>query len=189
MTEKIGPVNGLYPTPTTLVGALVNDRPNFITIAHIGIMTMEHISLGMGKVHYTNAGIKDTGTFSVCLPNESLVVETDYCGIMTGKNTDKAALFDVFYGDLETAPMISQCPVCMECRLDRVIDFDNHDVFVGKIVQTWADPAAMKDGKLDMAKIKPLLFDMPSRQYWALGAPLAKCWNVGKQLKRQKAGS
>lgn len=57
--EKPGAVSALYPTPTTLVGALVDGNPNFITIAHIGIMT--------------------------------------------GRKTDKAALFDVFYGQLERA--------------------------------------------------------------------------------------
>ena len=139
--EKIGPVNALYPTPTTLVGALVNGKPNFITIAHIGIMTMNHISLGIHKSHYTNAGIKENQIFSVCLPSEDLMVETDYCGIMTGKKTDKAAIFDVFYGELEKAPMIRECPICMECRLERIVDFEAHDVFVGDVVQTHVNPA------------------------------------------------
>ena len=91
--KKIGATNALYPTPTTLVGAMVGGKPNFITIAHVGIMTHHHISLGMGKSHYTNAGIRENKAFSVCLPSENLVVETDYCGIMTGKKTDKASLF------------------------------------------------------------------------------------------------
>src|SRR3989339_646209 len=86
MKEKLGAMNALYPTPTVLVGATVSGKPHFITIAHIGIMTHNHISLGMGKIHYTNAGIRENKTFSVCLPSENLVIETDYCGIMTGKN-------------------------------------------------------------------------------------------------------
>ena len=62
MKEKLGATNALYPTPTVLVGATVNGKPNFITIAHVGIMTHTHISLGIGKVHHTNAGIKDNKT-------------------------------------------------------------------------------------------------------------------------------
>jgi flavin reductase (DIM6/NTAB) family NADH-FMN oxidoreductase RutF len=182
--EKLGPRNALYPTPTTLVGALVNGKPNFITIAHIGIMTLKHISLGVHKSHYTNAGIKENGVFSVCLPPEALMVETDYCGIMTGKKTDKAALFDIFYGELEKAPMIRECPVCMECRLDRIVDFESHDVFVGEVVQTHADPAVLTDGKVDIAKVKPLLFDMASMRYWTLGPSVGNCWSAGKKLKR-----
>jgi flavin reductase (DIM6/NTAB) family NADH-FMN oxidoreductase RutF len=182
--KKIGGVNALYPTPTTLVGAMVNGKPNFITIAHIGIMTMNAVSLGMGKVHYTNAGIKENRCFSVCVPSEDLIVETDYCGIMTGKKTDKAALVEVFYGGLETAPMIKACPVCMECSLERVVDFPDHDVFIGKIVETYVHESVLRDGTIDIAKVRPLLFDMNSRKYWSLGGELGDCWNVGKQLKK-----
>jgi len=187
MKRKLGAINALYPTPTVLVGAMVSGKPNFIAIAHIGIMTHSHISLGMNKIHYTNAGIKENKTFSVCLPSENLVIETDYCGIMTGKKTDKSTLFDVFYGELKTAPMIQQCRVCMECRLDRIVDFSTHDIFVGEIVQTYADESVLFDTKIDVSKLKPLLFDMNSRKYWSLGGEIAQCWNIGKQLKTEKA--
>jgi flavin reductase (DIM6/NTAB) family NADH-FMN oxidoreductase RutF len=183
--QQIGPVNALYPTPTTLVGALVKDKPNFITIAHIGIMTLDHISVGIHKSHYTNAGIKENKVFSVCLPSEDLMVETDYCGIMTGKKTDKAAIFDVFYGELEKAPMIRECPICMECRLERIVDFVEHDVFVGQVVQTHADPAVLTDGQVDIAEVKPLLFDMASKGYWSLGPRVGNAWGEGKKLKRK----
>ena len=183
--QRLGSVNALYPTPTTLVGALVNGKPNFITIAHIGIMTLDHISLGIHKSHYTNTGIKENGVFSVCLPSEDLMVETDYCGIMTGKKTDKAAIFDVFYGDLEKAPMIRECAVCMECRLERIVDFAEHDVFVGQAVQTYADPGVLTDGQVDISKVKPLLFDMASKRYWTLGPSIGNAWGEGKKLKRK----
>ena len=65
MKEKLGGVNALYPTPTTLVGANVNGKPNFITIAHVGMMTHHHISLGMGKLHHTYSGIKENKTFRI----------------------------------------------------------------------------------------------------------------------------
>jgi len=187
MKKKLGSLNVLYPTPTTLVGATVNGKPNFIAIAHIGIITHHHISLSMGKRHYTNAGIKENRTFSVCLPSKDLVVETDYCGIMTGKNTDKAILFDVFFGELKTAPMIQECKICMECRLDRIVDFPNNDVFIGEIVQTYIDDSVLTENHVDVSKVKPLLFDMSSKKYWALGAEIAKCWNVGKQLKSRRS--
>ena len=186
MKEKLGAVNALYPTPTTLVGATVDGKPNFITIAHIGIMTRSYISLGMGKTHYTNAGIKENMTFSVCLPSENLVVETDYCGIMTGKNTDKAVLFDVFYGELKTAPMIQQCPVCMECRLYQTIDFPTTEIFIGEIVQTHADESVLSGKDVDISKLQPLLFDMASKKYWSLGREVANCWNIGKQFKTER---
>ena len=187
MMNPIGPVNALYPMPTTLVGATVNGKPNFLTVAHVGILnhgTPQYLSIGLAKVHYSNAGIHANRTFSICLPSEDLMLETDYCGIMTGKKTDKAALFDIFFGELETAPMIRQCPVNMELKLYDVLDFPTHDVFVGELIQTYAADGAMTNDKIDIAKLRPLLFDMASIQYWRLGQAVGKCWNVGKALKK-----
>ena len=149
--RPIGPVSALYPMPTTLVGSTVNQKPNFLTIAHVGILnhgTPQYLSIGLNKVHYTNAGINANGTFSICLPSEDLMVETDYCGLMTGKKTDKAALFDIFYGELKTAPMLRQCPVNMELKLHQVLDFKTHDIFIGELVQTYAEESVMTDEKL-----------------------------------------
>ena len=188
--KPIGPVNALYPMPTTLVGATVNDRPNFLAVAHVGILnhgTPQYLSIGLHKSHYSNAGIHANRTFSICLPTENQMVATDYCGIMTGKKTDKAALFDVFYGELETAPMIRECPVNMELALHDVLDFETHDIFVGRLVQTYAADDVHREGVIDVARLKPLLFDMASKQYWALGSSLGQCWGAGKALKRQRA--
>ena len=183
--NPIGPVNALYPMPTTLVGTLVNGKPNFLTVAHVGILnhgTPQYLSIGLGRIHYSNAGIHENRTFSICLPPEDLMVETDYCGIMTGKKKDKAALFDIFYGELKTAPMIRQCPVNMELELHDVMDFSKHEIFIGELVQTYADDEVMTDGTIDISKVKPLLFDMASKQYWSLGPSIGNCWNVGKSL-------
>jgi flavin reductase (DIM6/NTAB) family NADH-FMN oxidoreductase RutF len=185
--KSIGPVNALYPMPTTLVGATVNNKPNFLAVAHVGIMnhgSPQYLSVGLHKSHYSNSGIHANRTFSICLPHEGLMVETDYCGIMTGKKTDKAALFELFYGELKTAPMIRQCPVNMELKLHDVLNLGKHEIFIGELVQTYADDGVMSGGKIDIAKLRPLLFDMASKNYWALGQPVGGCWNVGKSLKK-----
>jgi flavin reductase (DIM6/NTAB) family NADH-FMN oxidoreductase RutF len=143
MKTKLGCKNCLYPLPTTLVGANVNGKPNFITIAHIGIINPEAVSLGINKIHYTNNGIRENGTFSVNIPSAELVKETDYCGLVSGKTTDKSSIFKIFYGKLETAPMIEECPVNMECRLIKTVDFPNHDLFIGEIEDTYCDDIVM----------------------------------------------
>jgi flavin reductase (DIM6/NTAB) family NADH-FMN oxidoreductase RutF len=188
MKQKLGGINTLYPTPTVLVGTIVNDKPNFITIAHIGIVnhaTPHMISLSMGKAHYTNPGIIENKAFSVNIPSENLVVETDYVGLVSGHKTDKSGLFEIFYGELEIAPMITECPLNMECRLFDTYDTPTHDLFIGEIVQTYADESVLTDGKVDLAKVKPLLFDMSSVKYWSVGNAVADCWSAGKKMKRR----
>jgi flavin reductase (DIM6/NTAB) family NADH-FMN oxidoreductase RutF len=73
----------------------------------------------------------------------------------------------------------------MELKLHDVLDFKTHDIFIGELVQTYVDEAVMTNDKIDVAKLKPLLFDMSSVQYWRLGPSIGKAWNVGKQLKRK----
>jgi flavin reductase (DIM6/NTAB) family NADH-FMN oxidoreductase RutF len=189
MKKKLDGINILYPTPVTIVGAMVEDRPNFITIAHIGIVNHAKpflISISSGKVHYTNAGIRENKAFSVNIPSEALVAKTDYVGIVSGKKTDKSTVFDIFYGKVKKAPMIRECPLNMECKLYDVYDTPTHDLFIGEIVETYADESVITGGKVDITKVKPLLFDMSSIKYWSLGDAVADCWNIGKKLKKSK---
>ena len=184
MKIDLGAKNCLYPLPTVLVGALVNGKPNYITIAHVGIMEPGAVSLGMNKVHYTNSGIKENKTFSVNVPSAKLVKETDYCGIVSGKSKSKAELFKTFFGKLETAPMIEQCCINMECELVKTVDFPNHDIFIGKVAATYCDEAVLTNGIVDLEKVQPILFAMNDRSYWGLGKKLANAWAVGKELNK-----
>jgi flavin reductase (DIM6/NTAB) family NADH-FMN oxidoreductase RutF len=183
MKKEFGPKLSLYPMPTTIVGATVNGSPNFITIAHVGIMDLGSVSLGMAKIHYSNAGIKENGTFSVNLPSEDLVEKTDCCGMVSGKNVDKSQLFTVYYGALGTAPMIQECPISMECKLIQTVDFPKHDVFIGEIVHTYCDEQILTEGAPDFSKVRPILFTMDDRGYWKLGQRFAGAWSIGKGLR------
>jgi len=183
---EIGAKNCLYPMPTTLVGALVEGKPNYVTIAHVGIMDPGSVSLGMNKMHFTNVGIRVNGTFSVNIPSVKMVEKTDYCGLVSGKQLDKAGLFKTFFGKLRTAPMIEECPINMECKLTRTFDFHSHDIFIGEVVETYCDEGVLTDGIVDLAKVDPILFAMNDRSYWKLGGRFAKAWSIGNKLKDRK---
>jgi flavin reductase (DIM6/NTAB) family NADH-FMN oxidoreductase RutF/trans-aconitate methyltransferase len=185
MKKRLGSMNALYPMPVAIVGTMVKGKPNFITIAHFGILNANAphlISVSMSKSHYTNAGIMENKTFSVNIPSENLMELTDYVGIVSGKKTDKSELFYITYGELETAPMINECPVSMECRLRNTIKLPTHDVFIGEVTSTYADESVSQGLKIDIVKLKPLLFDMASRKYFSLGQPLGTCWNTSNRL-------
>jgi flavin reductase (DIM6/NTAB) family NADH-FMN oxidoreductase RutF len=67
MKKQIGKNNALYPSLTTILGTTVNGRPNFITIAHVGIMNHgdpQYISFGVSKSHYSNQGLIENKVFS-----------------------------------------------------------------------------------------------------------------------------
>lgn len=182
MKIELGAKNCLYPMPTTIVGANVGGKPSYCTIAHVGIMNLGSISLSMAKVHYTNIGIKENGTFSINIPSIEMVKETDHCGLVSGKNVDKSRLFENFYGKLKSAPMVKKCPINMECRLMKTVDFPQHDLFIGEIVATYCEEQYITNGVVDFSKVQPLLFVMNDTSYWTIGKQFAKAWNIGKGL-------
>jgi flavin reductase (DIM6/NTAB) family NADH-FMN oxidoreductase RutF len=182
MKKKLGALNALYPMPTVLVGAMVNGKPNFITIAHLGIMDLGTISVSVNQEHYTCAGVKESKAFSINFPTADMVEKVDYCGIVSGERTDKATLFDLFTGDDTGAPMISECPVNMECELLKTFDFHEHDVYIGKIVQTHCDDSLLVDDHIAAEKLDPILFFLGDRSYYGLGPKIAPAWKIGEKL-------
>lgn len=187
MKEYLGPVNCLYPMPITIVGSILDERVNYMPVAHVGIMNLDlqnYISVSMAKIHYTTVGIKENKTFSVNIPSQDLVVETDYCGLVSGYDVNKSKVFETFYGELKTAPLIRECPINMECQLYKVLDFKTHDLFIGEIISTYANKEVLTSGQVDMDKLKPILFDMSSKKYFKLGESFAKCWGVGRSYKK-----
>jgi len=172
--------------PTTIVGALVDGKPNFMTVAHVGILNNappQYLTASLKKFRHTALGIHQNGTFSICLPSRELVAATDYVGVVSGTTVDKSAVFDVFFGRLGSAPMIRECPVNMELRLHQVIDLPAHEVFVGELIATHADAAVLDKGKIDLEKVRPILFDYASGWYFSLGTPVAPCWRTGRDYR------
>ncbi len=80
--------------------------------------------------------------------------------------------------------MVKSAPVNIECRLFQTLDMSTHLIFIGEIVASHCDEEVMTDDVIDLEKVRPMLFDMMRKQYWKLGPPFAKCWSVGKELKR-----
>jgi flavin reductase (DIM6/NTAB) family NADH-FMN oxidoreductase RutF len=185
----IGAKTFLYPNPTTLVGANVRGKPNFLAIGYCGIVqhSPAMIAVGSSKAHYTNAGIKENGTFSVNIPSEEMVRITDYCGIVSGKTVDKSTLFETFYGTLGTAPMIKECPINLECKLVQTLDYGyTHEVFIGEIVEAYSEERYLTGGLPDIKKIKPIVFSMHDYNYWKIGEHLGRGFNIGKKFRTTK---
>ena len=185
---KIGPSALIYPMPTVLVGAEVDGKPNFLAIAWCGIANGEPpmVSVAVRPQRYTLKGIKQNETFSVNVPSVDLVKEADYCGVRSGANVDKVAAcnFKIFYGKVEKAPLIEQCPVNLECRVVHMLELGSHCLIVGRIEETHVSDDCLTDGRPDVDKIRPFIFVSPPRHYQAFGEVVAKAFSVGLELEK-----
>lgn len=188
---QIGPTALLYPMPALLVGVNVNGKPNFMAVAWGGIANGEPpmVSVAIRHQRYTHIGIQQNLTFSVNVPSVDLVKETDYCGSISGSKVDKVAVcqFKVFYGKLDSAPLIEQCPVNLECKVMHILDLGSHSLIIGRIEETHISESCLTDGQPDVNKIKPLIYTPePARQYQALGEVTGKAFSIARELTRTK---
>lgn len=172
--------------PICLVGSNVGGKPNFCTIAWFTMIDDEPpmIGLVMAKERKTKDGIVENKTFSVSLPSTAMAAATDHVGLVSGYDTDKSGVFGVFYGELGTAPLIEESPVSIECRLNRIVEFETTDLVVGEVVQIHADPSIVTGGKVDYGKFDPLLYASGSA-YFSLGEKKADAFKVGMTLKKK----
>ena len=58
MKKNIGNPLALYPTPLVVVGAMVDGKPNWLLVGHVGILGHDHVMVSLSSAHYTNKGIK-----------------------------------------------------------------------------------------------------------------------------------
>lgn len=162
--------NVLSPSPTVLIGTMVQGKPTYCAIAHIGVLDGgRRVVFSLYKPRHTYAGISEHRTFSISIPSEEMIGVTDLCGTKSGRDFDKSALFTPFFGSLDTAPMIEECPLTMECEVDQVLEFDDYYGIVGLVVQSYADEELIaEDGSPSLASFRPIVY-AHDNGYYRLG--------------------
>ncbi len=179
---RIGSQNCLYPMPVILAGTVYRGKPNFITVAHLGIADLNTVSISVNKEHCSCGAISRNGAFSINVPVEKMLQKVDFCGMVSGEKFDKSSLFDCFYGELENAPLIRECPINMECRLVKTLDIGNHSIFFGRIEASHADGDIVAEGSADCAGLGQILYMMNDRGYYSVGKKIGKAWTEGENL-------
>jgi len=182
--KKPGPKTLLYPMPALLVGAIVNEKPNFLTVAWGGIACAEPpaLSVAIRKVRFSLKGIKENRIFSVNVPSVNLVRDVDYCGIYSGKTKDKSNIFKVFYGVERQAPLIEECPINLECKVLHIIDIGSHELVIGEILEVHINDDCIDDNGVPiLEKINPLIYTPGVQEYNCLGKSIAKAYSTGKE--------
>ena len=187
MKKNLGSKLALYPTPAVVVGTMVEGKANWMLIGHLGIIGHDRILISLAKPHYTNRGVKATGRLSVNIIDEALLERADYVGCVSGAKTDKSEVFGYHTSELGT-PMIDDSPLVMDCMVADNYETDTFDNFICKISATYAEESILDENdKVDYAKLKPILFEMPTYSYLRTGDVVAKCMILGKKyMNKQK---
>ncbi|MBR3428834.1 MAG: flavin reductase family protein [Clostridia bacterium] len=143
MSEYVSlkPSTLLNPTPVVLVSCAEKGNPenrDLVTVAWAGTVNSEPpmVSVSIRKSRYSHGLISGSGEFVVNLVDERMAKATDFCGVRSGRDTDKekeTGLKTVPAEGMETAPRVDGAPVSLSCRVRQVIELGSHDMFIGEV--------------------------------------------------------
>ena len=139
------------------------------------------ITLYLAK-HKTTENLKKTKAFTVACATRSTVVISDYFGIATGSKVNKIEKAGVHVHKSEhvNAPIFEEYPLTLECI---VKEWDEErEMLVGTIVSQQADESILTDGKVDLGKLKPIMYDASFHVYRVIGEVVGKAFCDGKQI-------
>jgi flavin reductase (DIM6/NTAB) family NADH-FMN oxidoreductase RutF len=178
----------LYPVPVVLIGCGDIDKvKNLITIAWAGTVASDPVmvSIAVRPERYSYQLLKDSGEFTVNLPNQSMVRAVDLCGVKSGKDLDKFQLTGLTPERAETvkAPAIKEAPLVLECKVDQIIPLGSHDLFLAKVTGVEVEEALLdQNAALDLSKADLIAYVHGS--YWTLKEAVGK---FGFSVKKPRA--
>ena len=176
----------IYPMTLVLVGSKSGDKANIMAVGWVSRVNNvpPYFAISINNKHLTNEHIRSSAEFSIVGVSVAQKDIADYCGMHSGRKVDKAALFELFYGQLANAPLISTAPYNIACKLVNTIELPSNTLFIGEAIEAYVNETAMTDGKPDMRAIDPLIFTMPDLRYWTCGGSVGKAWSDGATFKR-----
>ena len=169
------------PQPCVMIATWDKDHnPDVMMAAWAGQYDNKQIVVSLSK-HKTTENLEKTGAFTVSFADIHTVAESDYFGLVSGaKVPDKVAKagFTVSPSPNVDAPIINEYPLTLECK---VVSWDD-GILVGEVVNMSAAESILTDGKVDLSKLQPIVFDAASMRYRAIGDVVGKAWGDGKKF-------
>ncbi len=191
MKKSLGPRVMVGATTVWIVGTYDREgRPNLMTAAWGGVCCSDPPCIGVSlrKATYTYGNLKNKNAFTIGIPPVKYVMETDYVGIASGRDTDKwqSTGFTPVRGNVVDAPYVEEFPLVLECRLLKALELGLHTHFIGEIVDVKADESALTaDGMLDIEKLDPFFYVPGNRTYYGIGRLLGKAHSIGSGLRKK----
>ena len=191
--------NMLYPVPAVMVS--VADKAgnsNIITVAWAGTVCTNPpmLTISVRPERHSYQMIKETGEFVVNLTTEELTFATDYCGVKSGRDTDKWKDTGLTKAPATkvSVPLIQESPVNLECKVVRIDELGSHHMFLAEVVAVDVSSEYFDEkDTFHLSKAKPMAYS--HGRYYGLGEQLGsfgysvrKNTNAGKAQGKKTAG-
>lgn len=187
MKKSFGPKTLVYPTPLWLIATYDEQgNPDAAAVAWCGVCSSKPpaLAISLRKERYTYENIMRRKAFTVNIPSSDQIAFADYCGIASGRNTDKfnKAHYVAEKSEHVDAPYIKECPMVVECTLMRDMDIGSHVHLIGEIIDVKVETAMLgDDGLPDIEKVQPIIYAPEKRSYHGVGTYLGEAFSIGKK--------
>lgn len=149
----------LSPKPKVIVSCRgLDGRNNALVVVNCCNCSYDPpmVMVGIVPSRYSYNLIKESGCFVVNLPDNDFSEEYNVLGSESGRDMDKFKELNLNYvdGDKVNAPVLTDCPVNIECEIVDSIITGSHEMFVGKVKAVHVDEEHLNDeNKIDFSKI------------------------------------
>jgi flavin reductase (DIM6/NTAB) family NADH-FMN oxidoreductase RutF len=150
----------VQPSPKVLVSCRgLDGENNALAVGYCGNCSFAPpmVMAGIVPSRYSYKMIKESGCFAVNLVDESYKDTFDYLGKHSKRDGDKLKKMSVKLenGKKINAPILSDCPVNIECSVVDSIVTGSHEMFIGKVEYVHAKPELLdEEGNIRFEKIK-----------------------------------
>ena len=177
----------LAPLPAVLVSCGTMEKANVLTVAWTGIINthpaMTYISVRPSRHSYDM--IKETGEFVINLTTSAMVRTVDFCGVRSGNKLDKIEKCSLHKEKASkvSAPIISESPLSLECKVTEIKHLGTHDMFIAEIVAVDIEDRFIDSkGKLNLQQAGLMAYS--HGEYFSLGRKLGEFgYSVRKKNK------
>jgi len=186
MRKNFGAKEMCYPMPVFIIGTYNEDgTPNAMNAAWGGVTEEAQLTICVDAEHKTAKNVLTRKAFTVSMGTAQYVAACDYVGIVSGnKEPDKFAKagFHATKSQFVDAPLIDELPMALECEM---ISYDPASChLVGKVINVCVDEAYLDaNGKVDVAKLRPITFDPVHHSYLTLGETVGRAFHDGLTRK------
>ena len=155
-------INSLQPSPKVLVSCRgLNGEENALAVAYCGNCSFDPPMLMVGIVpsRYSYKMIKESGCFVVNVVAKNYEKEFGYLGSVSKRDEDKLEKMHIrrAEGKVVQAPVLTDCPVNIECSIVDSIITGSHEMFIGKVEYVHVDEKYINEhGDIDYEQIELL---------------------------------
>jgi len=189
--KDLGSAPTIFPAPIFVVGSYNEDgTPNMMTASFGGIVAMKPPALyvSLRKATLTHGNIMRTGVYTVNIPSEKYARESDYVGIVSGRNVNKFETTGLtpVKGSSVDAPYVEEFPVNYECKVIQMVKVGSHTQFIAEIIGIKASEEVLNEkGHPALNKIQPLLMGTSESSYFGMGKEVDKAFHYKNQFPKE----